>query len=215
MNIKRLIEEHGYNNFSLEDHEKVLVKNGSDFSQVLSLNFLGKEVGYLRLDNLGTQGSELAATFAPLLMMQSKIKNWHYISELFNWINGAKGLVPEVTDWVGIYYKASSFWEEDSTDLILGPFRGEATEHQRIPLDKGLCGLALREERVVNIDDVHKEQEHIACSLKTNSELIIPLLNGNSEMVAELDIDCNKLGAFTPEVEEKFKIYASTFRFWK
>jgi putative methionine-R-sulfoxide reductase with GAF domain len=72
--------------------------------------------------------------------------------------------------------------------------------------------MALREKRVVNVGDVHQESEHIACSLKTNSELIVPLLDEAGEMIAELDIDCNKLRAFTPEIEKKFKDYALTFQ---
>jgi L-methionine (R)-S-oxide reductase len=212
MKLLSLIAGFGFRSISIESKEEVLMCKGENFSQTLSLNFLNDEIGLLKLDELGNRAEHLAEIIAPLVMMASKTKNWDYACELFVWVTGAKNLVPEVTDWIGVYYKANTFWNEDTTDLILGPFLGEASEHQRIPLDKGLCGMALREKRVVNVGDVHQESEHIACSLKTNSELIVPLLDEAGEMIAELDIDCNKLRAFTPEIEKKFKDYALTFQ---
>jgi len=212
MQLLSLITDFGFRSISVQAHEVELLCKGSDFSQTLPITFLDREIGLLRLDNKGSNASLLAQTLAPLLMMHRKGLSWDYACELFVWVNGAKNLIPEVTDWIGIYYKANYFWKEDTTDLILGPFLGEGTDHQRIPLDKGLCGLALREERVVNVANVEDESQHIACSLKTKSELIIPLLDKSGEMVAELDIDCNQLGAFTPDKEAKFKDYALTFR---
>ncbi|MCR9204164.1 MAG: hypothetical protein NXH75_06280, partial [Halobacteriovoraceae bacterium] len=124
---------------------------------------------------------------------------------------GAKNIAPEVSDWIGIYYKANDFLKRDTTDLYLGPFFGEPTDHKIIPLTEGLCGLALREERVVNVKNVIEDERHIACSIKTKSELIVPLKNKSGKMVAELDIDCHRLNAFTPEIEEKIKEYCLTF----
>ncbi len=72
--------------------------------------------------------------------------------------------------------------------------------------------MALREERVVNVPDVRENGEHIACSLKTRSELVLPLKDPNGQMVAELDIDSNTLRAFSPELEARFRAYAETFR---
>ena len=204
--------DYGFKSISIKEGNSTLFSAGEEFSQTLPIEFLGQKIGELSLDDGGKNPKDLSQRIAPLLMMHVKANLWNEAVELYKWVQGAKELVPEVTDWVGIYYKSNAIWGEDSTDLILGPFIGEASEHQRIPLDKGLCGLALREERVVNVDNVHTETEHIACSLKTNSELIIPLLNDKGEMIAELDIDCNKLGAFGPEIEEKFSKYASSFR---
>ena len=96
---------------------------------------------------------------------------------------------------------------------MLGPFIGEATEHTRIPIDKGMCGLALREEKVVNIADVRQEGGHIACSLSTRSELVIPLKGEDGSFIAELDIDSNRLNAFSSELEKQFRDYCETFSF--
>lgn len=134
------------------------------------------------------------------------------MNDLKKWLEEAKKIAPELVDWIGIYFKTSYLNDEDSTDLVLGPFIGEETDHIRIPIDRGMCGLALREEKVVNVADVREETEHIACSLKTRSELVIPLKGETGEFIAELDIDSNTLNAFSSELEAKFKEFANSFK---
>ncbi len=128
-----------------------------------------------------------------------------YFAKVLEWLEILKRKEPLVCDWIGIYYKESYLHKLNSTDLVLGPFIGEATEHTRIPIDRGFCGMALREERTVNVADVTKDSTHIACSLKTRSELVVPIADKAGHFVAELDIDCNRLAAFTPELEAFFK----------
>ncbi len=134
-----------------------------------------------------------------------------YFARVTSWLETLKSQRPEVCDWIGIYYKESYLHQIDSTDLVLGPFIGEPTDHVRISINRGFCGMALREERVVNVADVTKDDTHIACSLKTRSELVIPIADKNGNYVAELDIDCNVLNAFTPELEKFFKEATLTF----
>jgi GAF domain-containing protein len=127
------------------------------------------------------------------------------------WLEEARKIAPSVVQWIGIYYRASYLLGEDSTDLVLGPYIGPETEHTRIPLDRGMCGLALRENRVVNVDDVREDARHIACSLTTRSELVIPLYDQKGDSVAELDVDSDTLKAFTPELEARFKAFSKSF----
>ncbi len=134
-----------------------------------------------------------------------------YFAKVQEWLEVLKSKQPQVCDWIGIYYKESYLHKLDSTDLVLGPYLGEATEHTRISIDRGFCGMALREERTVNVADVTTDSTHIACSLKTRSELVIPIKDKNGVYVAELDIDCNKLNAFTKELEEFFEKYVLSF----
>ncbi len=194
------------------DQKRILVKEGeAQYSNESEVLFGGESLGIVSSNLEGEAHKELGQQIAALLYLHHCGYDWGKIINLQKWVKGAKDLVSEVTDWIGIYYKANYYLEQDSTDLVLGPYYGESTTHTRIPLERGLCGLALREERVVNVADVHQDTRHIACSLKTNSELIIPLKDSAGNMVAELDIDCNRLGAFSAEVEEKFKTYCQSF----
>jgi GAF domain-containing protein len=111
----------------------------------------------------------------------------------------------DIIDWAGIYFKESYLYNIESNYLILGPFIGEKTDHWKISIDRGLCGMAIRENRTVNAPDVRAEVGHIACSLKTRSELVIPIYSASGEAVAELDLDSNKLNAFSKTIEDKIK----------
>lgn len=212
ISLLSLLNSDAFKAILLQSNEEVLLQKGSGDLKKYAVTFNKREVGLLHTDADEEYARELSRQLGPLVFLHSQANLWSYASDLLIWVAGAKNLVPEVTDWIGIYYKASAFLGLETTDLFLGPYFGESTDHEVIPLERGLCGLALREERVVNVANVHEDSRHIACSLKTTSELIIPLTNEKGEMVAELDIDCNRLGAFTPEIEEKFRQYAQSFR---
>lgn len=131
--------------------------------------------------------------------------------KVLNWIKQAKEIAPEICDWIGVYYKASFYLNEDSTDLVLGPFIGASTEHTRIPLNRGICGLALKEEQTFNIPDVKSHSEYISCSLETKSELVIPLKNNEGDFIAELDIDSHTADAFSDEITKRFEAFCFKF----
>ncbi|MEE9600664.1 MAG: GAF domain-containing protein, partial [Thermoplasmata archaeon] len=60
-------------------------------------------------------------------------------------------------NWVGIYLL-------EGEDLILAAWKGpQATEHTRIPIGKGVCGLAARTREVVNVTDVTKDPRYMMC----------------------------------------------------
>lgn len=134
-----------------------------------------------------------------------------YLAKVLQWIEETKALAPEVCDWIGVYFKESYLHQIDSSDLVIGPYIGEVTEHIRIPLNRGFCGMALSEERTVNVEDVTSDSRHIACSLKTKSELVIPIANRSGAFVAELDIDCNRLKAFSNPLQILFETAVKSF----
>jgi len=210
--LLEILKVDNLNSIKLSTHSSLLIEcTEEEIRSKSEVVFEAKSLGWVESNLQGSSHKELVEQVAPLLYLLDHGYKWSDILSFQAWVRGAKDLVPEVTDWIGIYYKANYFLEEETTDLILGPYYGESTTHTRIPLERGLCGLALREERVVNVADVHEDERHIACSLKTKSELIIPLKDKDGLLVAELDIDCNKLGAFDSDIEEKFKSYCRDF----
>jgi len=91
--------------------------------------------------------------------------------------------------WVGVY-------RLEGETLVLEAWEGvEATEHTRIPLGKGICGQAARENRTVIVDDVSASPEYLACFLSTRSEIVVPIFAGGA-VVGEIDIDSDRLAAF-------------------
>ncbi len=92
-------------------------------------------------------------------------------------------------DWVGIYVLCGD-------ELHLGPFVGQPTPHIVIPISKGICGAAVREERTINLPDVWSDDRFIACSTTTRSELVVPIWHEN-KIVGQIDIDSNMPAAFS------------------
>ena len=92
--------------------------------------------------------------------------------------------------WVGIYIIIGN-------DLILGPWKGpNPTEHTKIPIGKGLCGSAAKTGKTEIIDDVRTDKRYLECFLYTKSEIVVPIRK-EAKIVGEIDIDSNKIGAFT------------------
>ena len=91
--------------------------------------------------------------------------------------------------WVGVYRR-------DGRTLRLEAWDGPAaTEHTEIPIDRGICGRAAREGTTVIVDDVRSSPEYLACFLETRSEIVVPIRAGE-EVVGEIDIDGNTVGAY-------------------
>jgi GAF domain-containing protein len=97
-------------------------------------------------------------------------------------------------NWVGIYLL-------DGDTLVLGPFRGAETEHVRIPIGQGICGLAARTAATVNVPDVNQDSRYLACFLSTRSELVVPIFDPDGKVVGEIDNDSDTVNAFT-QVDE-------------
>jgi L-methionine (R)-S-oxide reductase len=94
-------------------------------------------------------------------------------------------------NWVGIYLL-------DDDELVLGPYVGPKTEHERIPIGVGVCGQAVAESRDIAVDDVRSLDNYLACSASTRSELVV-LISNNERIVGQFDIDSDTVGAFAAD----------------
>ncbi len=95
-------------------------------------------------------------------------------------------------NWTGFYMLDPS----DPQTLILGPFVGDPTPHIRIPVTEGICGAAVATGETVIVDDVNSDPRYLSCSIKTKSEIVVPIYLRES-VVGEIDIDSHDLAAFT------------------
>ncbi|MGG3839706.1 GAF domain-containing protein [Paenibacillus dendritiformis] len=85
-------------------------------------------------------------------------------------------------NWAGFY-----LMDESKEELVLGPFQG-LPACIRIPLGRGVCGTAAREQRTLVVPDVHAFPGHIACDAASRSEIVIPMMK-DGRLVGVLDID--------------------------
>ncbi len=95
-------------------------------------------------------------------------------------------------NWVGIYWVIRH-------QLVLVAWDGpEPTEHVRIPIGVGICGLAAETGDTVVVPDVSKDPRYLACFPYTRSEIVVPIKR-DGRVLGEIDIDSNLLDPFGPE----------------
>lgn len=97
--------------------------------------------------------------------------------------------------WVGFYLIKDN-------QLVLAPFQGPVA-CTRIPLGKGVCGTAWKNNQVLVVDDVDLFPGHIACSSLSKSEIVLPIYDANKHIVGVLDIDSDAYKTF----DDTDKIY--------
>ena len=96
-------------------------------------------------------------------------------------------------DWVGVYLLGDD-------ELWLHNYVGEPTDHAKIPVGTGVCGRAVAERTNLNIADVSTEENYLACSPDTQSELVI-LIRAGDDIFGQIDIDSETKAAFNEEDE--------------
>ena len=87
--------------------------------------------------------------------------------------------------------------EPVSPELRLGPFQGKVA-CVRIPFGRGVCGTAAATKTSQLVEDVHQFLGHIACDSASNSEVVVPIFEGD-QVVGVLDIDSPSVARFTQE----------------
>ena len=84
-----------------------------------------------------------------------------------------------------------------SPELRLGPFQGKVA-CVRILFGRGVCGTAAATKTSQLVEDVHQFPGHIACDSASNSEVVVPIFEGD-QVVGVLDIDSPSVARFTQE----------------
>ena len=106
-------------------------------------------------------------------------------------------------NWVGFYFF-------DGTELVVGPFQG-LPACVRIPLDKGVCGAAARSRQTQRIEDVHAFPGHIACDSASNSELVVPLVAADGQLLGVFDLDSPLSARFSVEDQDGLEQIARAY----
>lgn len=124
------------------------------------------------------------------------------IPQIQSLISGEHNLVANLANIAAILSEAFShlwtgFYLRDGDTLVLGPFQGPLA-CTRIPVEprpRGVCGVAAATNTTQLVPDVKKFDGHIACSSRSRSEIVVPLVyNGRTALV--LDIDSEYLDSF-------------------
>ena len=106
----------------------------------------------------------------------------------------------------------SGFYLLKENQLVLGPFCGMPAT-TRIEIGKGVCGTAFEKGETLVVDNVCEFPGHIACDIRSKSEVVIPLVK-NGKKYGVLDIDSSVYSRFSKEdVEILIKILEILYKY--
>ena len=89
----------------------------------------------------------------------------------------------------------SGFYLLKGDQLVLGPFCGMPAT-TRIDIGRGVCGTSFEKGETLVVDNVCEFPGHIACDIRSKSEVVIPLII-NGKKYGVLDIDSGIYSRFS------------------
>ena len=95
--------------------------------------------------------------------------------------------------WTGFYRVV-----EPGQLLRVGPYQG-SLGCLDIAFGRGVCGSAAAGAKTVIVPDVEKYPGHITCDARARSEIVVPVLGRQGDLIAVLDVDSDRLNAFDAE----------------
>lgn len=108
--------------------------------------------------------------------------------------------------WVGVY-------EVGDAEIYALAWDGpNDPAYPRFPKTEGLCGQAVRSRQAVLIDDVTKNAHYLTTLGSTRSELVVPVLTTAGHVVGLIDVESERVGAFTAEDVSALQECASAIR---
>ena len=105
-------------------------------------------------------------------------------------------------NWAGFYFLQDG-------ELVLGPFQGNPA-CVRIPMGTGVCGVAAQQCETIIVPNVHEFPGHIACDVASNSEIVVPLFDGE-RLLGVLDLDSPTIGRFDDQDAEGLNELVTVF----
>jgi GAF domain-containing protein len=93
------------------------------------------------------------------------------------------------------YFFWTGFYLLQDGELIVSQYQGPVA-CMELEKDTGVCWAGINQQKTVVVPDVEKFPGHIACDSRSKSEIVVPLLNKNAEIVGVLDVDSKELNSF-------------------
>lgn len=114
-------------------------------------------------------------------------------SQLRGLLNGERDPIANMANFASLLFYSlpdlnwSGFYLLQGNELVLGPFQGKPA-CIRIRVGEGVCGTAAARRETILVPNVQEFPGHIACDSASNSEIVVPVVNG-AKLIGVLDLD--------------------------
>ena len=121
-------------------------------------------------------------------------------AQLRSLLEGERDFVANMANFSSLLFHSlpdlnwSGFYLLKDKELVLGPFQGKPA-CIRIAVGEGVCGTAAARRETILVANVHEFPGHIACDSASNSEIVVPVVKGET-LVGVLDIDSPSFSRF-------------------
>jgi L-methionine (R)-S-oxide reductase len=100
-------------------------------------------------------------------------------------------------------YRWAGLYEVSATEIAVIAWDGpEAPTFPRFPVTKGLNGAAVSKKRPVIVQDVSSDPRYLTTIGGTRGEMIYPVIASSGEVVGTIDVESDRINAFSTRDEE-------------
>lgn len=100
------------------------------------------------------------------------------------------------------YYFWTGFYLVNNGELVVGPYQG-TLGCLHIAFGQGVCGTAAKTQKTQIVLDVHTFPGHIACDSRSQSEIVVPVVDNNNNLIAVFDVDSTQKASFD-HIDQKY-----------
>jgi GAF domain-containing protein len=100
----------------------------------------------------------------------------------------------------GFDYRWTGIYEVGDQDIYALAWAGpHDPAFPRFPKTKGLSGRAILSRAAVSVDDVSQDPDYLTTFDSTRSEIVVPILTTTMEPVGLIDVESERIAAFSAE----------------
>ncbi|NQU35801.1 MAG: GAF domain-containing protein [Bacteroidetes bacterium] len=93
------------------------------------------------------------------------------------------------------YFFWTGYYLLQDGKLQVGPYQGSLA-CINLAKDKGVCWAAINQKKTLVVPNVCDFPDHIACDSRSASEIVIPIINSENEIIGVMDVDSSELNSF-------------------
>jgi GAF domain-containing protein len=129
---------------------------------------------------------------------------------------GERDLIANAANFSALIYHSlaevnwAGFYLFDGRELVVGPFQGKPA-CIRIALGRGVCGTAAQTRQTQLVRDVHAFEGHIACDAASQSEIVVPLVKANGQLLGVWDVDSPVVDRFDDQDQAGMEALCAVF----